>query len=90
MEHYATDLTLSFGFGFYFPLWLFFNFLISCLVSYLSIWIDILDVFCYKIFVLKERERKRGERERERERCLSLPSPSQERILHLSKIVRLA
>ena len=31
MERYATDLTLSFGFCFYFPLWLFFNFLISCL-----------------------------------------------------------
>ena len=31
MEHYATDLTLSFGFCFYIPLWLFFNFLISCL-----------------------------------------------------------
>ena len=31
MECYATDLSLSFGFCFYFPLWLFFNFLISCL-----------------------------------------------------------
>ena len=31
MEHYATDFTLSFGFCFYFPLWLFFNFIISCL-----------------------------------------------------------
>ena len=31
MERYATDLTLSFGFCNYFPLWLFFNFLISCL-----------------------------------------------------------
>ena len=37
MEHYATDLTLSFGFWYYFPLWLFFNFRISCLVlSYLQ------------------------------------------------------
>ena len=25
MEHYAPDLTLSFGFCFYFPLWLFFT-----------------------------------------------------------------
>ena len=33
MERYATDLTFcfSFGFCFYFPLWLFSNFLISCL-----------------------------------------------------------
>ena len=31
MERYATDLSPSFGFCFYFPLWLFFNFLISCL-----------------------------------------------------------
>ena len=31
MEWYATDLTLSFGFCYYFLLWLFFNFLISCL-----------------------------------------------------------
>ena len=27
MERYATDLNVSFGFCFYFPLWLFFNFL---------------------------------------------------------------
>ena len=31
MERYSTDLTLKFGFCFYFPLWLFFNFIISCL-----------------------------------------------------------
>ena len=31
MECNATDLTLSFGLCFYFPLWLFFNFFISCL-----------------------------------------------------------
>ena len=31
MERYATDLTLSLGFCFYFPLWLFFNFfLLPC------------------------------------------------------------
>ena len=31
MECYATYLNLSFGFCFCFPVWLFFNFLISCL-----------------------------------------------------------
>ena len=31
MKPYAIDLTLSFGFCYYFTLWLFFKFLISCL-----------------------------------------------------------
>ena len=31
LERYVTDLTLGFGCFFYFPFWLFFNFIISCL-----------------------------------------------------------
>ena len=43
MERYATDLTLSFGFGFYFPLWLFFKYV--CLY--------ILYMFIYFIFMIQ-------------------------------------